>query len=257
MHPDRKAWLHGRGTSCEVVPAAPPRQWRVVLLGGPGSGKGTQAELLGAALGACALSTGDLLRATRTAPDRSPAAQAAVARMNRGELVPDETVLALLVERRGCLRCPAGLGFILDGFPRTVGQAEALERLLHAQRSDLDAVISYEVTAETLLGRLAGRQVCAGCRAVYHLPLRPPHQPGRCDRCPGLLEVRADDTAATIATRLAIHAERERPLLDFYSRRRLLVPVSAEGTPAEILARTLAATPLRNHRPAIDARTAG
>lgn len=212
-----------------------------MLLGAPGVGKGTQAELLSDALGACALSMGDVLRTARTAPQRSPAIIAAAAFMERGELVPDETVLEVLAERRGCLRCGAGLGFLLDGFPRTVAQAEALEVLLSADGATLDAVVSYELPIETIVTRLAGRRVCPGCKAIYHLDAHPPRQSGQCDQCGGALVQRADDEPQAIRTRMAAYDRSTRPLADFYRSRGLLLSIPAEGTPEEIVARTLAA----------------
>ena len=128
--PDRKAWLKAGTAHCEPPPVAQHPPWRLVLLGAPGVGKWTQAELLCARLGACNLSTGDIFRAAKAMDpaERTPALTAALDYMRRGDLVPDETVLALVAERVGCLRCESW--FLLDGFPRTVAQAEALERLL-------------------------------------------------------------------------------------------------------------------------------
>src|SRR5258708_1171557 len=131
---DRKAWLQGPETRCNLPPEPNERPRRLVLLGAPGVGKGTQAEMLCAELGACHLSTGDIFRAAKCmdACNRSPALSAALQYMRRGELVPDETVLALVSERVGCLKCEGG--FLLDGFPRTVAQAEAFEDLLTQNR---------------------------------------------------------------------------------------------------------------------------
>src|SRR6266568_751892 len=142
---DRTAWLRGAAARCRV-PAKPqklPR--RLVLLGAPGVGKGTQAELLSANLGACHLSTGDIFRAAKSLNkcERTSALTEALEHMRRGELVPDTTVLALVAERVGCLRCQGG--FLLDGFPRTVAQATALEKLLAGEKLKLDAVLSYEL----------------------------------------------------------------------------------------------------------------
>ena len=247
MHLDRKAWIMGGEARCAQVANVPRRMWRVVLLGPPGVGKGTQAELLGEALGACALSLGDVFRTARHSVLKSPAMTAALAYMERGELVPDSVVLEVLLERRGCLRCSRGLGFILDGFPRTAEQAQELERLLHAQEMTLDAVVSYELPVETVVARLAGRRFCADCRSVYHLETRLPREAGRCDRCATALEQRADDQPDVVRTRLAAHARAIDPLLDFYRKRKVLLSVSAEGTPEEILARTLASSLFAGH----------
>src|SRR6476661_7874828 len=142
---DRAAWLKGGLTCCNVGPASPAKPYRLVLLGAPGVGKGTQAELLAQHLGACHLSTGDIFRAAQIAGQdhATPAMKTALDCMKRGDLVSDETVLAIVAERSKCLRC--GGGFLLDGFPRTVAQAEALDKVLTAQNVALDAVLSYEL----------------------------------------------------------------------------------------------------------------
>jgi adenylate kinase len=248
MQPDRKRWLMGREARCSGVGKAPNRMWRLVLLGAPGVGKGMQAELLGDALSACALSMGDVFRAARSFVVPSPAIAAALSSMDRGELLPDRLVLPVLLERRGCLRCEQGHGFILDGFPRTVGQAEALERLLHAQEMLLDAAVSYELPVETIMRRLAGRRVCPACRAVYHVETHPSRQAGICDRCTVALEQRPDDQPESVRTRLAAYEQSIEPLLDFYRKRGVLVSVDATGTPQEVLARTLSSPRLAGHR---------
>jgi len=145
---DRKAWIRGETAQCEPPPKCNSQPHRLVLLGAPGVGKGTQAELLCANLGACQLSTGDIFRAAKALDpaERTPALTAALEYMRRGDLVPDETVLALVAERMGCLRCEGG--FLLDGFPRTVAQAEALEKLLAGEQLKLDAVLSYDLPLE-------------------------------------------------------------------------------------------------------------
>jgi adenylate kinase len=142
---DRTAWIKGGTAQCVVRPKKPPRAYRLVLLGPPGVGKGTQAELLSDSLGACPLSTGDVFRAAKKleAFEISPGMATALEHMRKGELVPDETVLNLVRERVKCLRCYGG--FLLDGFPRTVPQAEALDQILRGQGVKLDAVLSYEL----------------------------------------------------------------------------------------------------------------
>jgi adenylate kinase len=172
--PDRKSWLRGAAAQCEPPPKARTNPLRLVLLGAPGVGKGTQAELLSARLGACQLSTGDIFRAAKTLEpcERTPALTAALDYMRRGELVPDSTVLDLVAERVECLRC--GGGFLLDGFPRTVPQAEALERMLAKEKIGLDAVLSYELPLERVVARLSGRRTCPGCKAGFLVQARPP-----------------------------------------------------------------------------------
>jgi len=204
-------------------------------------GKGTQAEMLCTKLGACHLSTGDIFRAAKAldACDRTPALTAALQYMRRGDLVPDETVLALVAERVGCLQCQGG--FLLDGFPRTVGQAEALEALLKKHKLQLDAVVSYELPIEKVVARLSGRRTCPGCKAVFHIEARPPKIEGICDHCGGKLYQREDDRPESVRVRIDAYEKSTAPLADFYGVRRLLRSVPAEGAPEEICARTLRA----------------
>jgi adenylate kinase len=236
---DRKAWIRGGTAQCEppAKPNGAPR--RLVLLGAPGVGKGTQAELLCANLGACHLSTGDIFRAAKAldSSERTPALTAALDYMRRGDLVPDETVLALVAERVGCLRCKGG--FLLDGFPRTVAQAEALEKLLKGEKLKLNAVLSYELPLEQVVSRLSGRRTCPGCKAVFHIQARPPKVAGVCDHCGGKLYQREDDRPESIRVRMEAYERSTAPLADFYRRRKLLFPISAEGSPEEIYKRTL------------------
>ncbi len=237
---DRSAWLHGPDARCQDPPPRFPGR-RFVLLGAPGIGKGTQAALLSAAFGACHLSTGDLFRAALHGDgDRlSPAMRDALARMRRGELVPDVTVLDLVRERVECLRCRGG--FLLDGFPRTVPQATALDRMLSDEELGLDAVLSYELPEEAIVARIGGRRTCPACKSVYHVELRPPRTAGRCDACGGELVLRDDDQPAAVHVRQAAHAANTAPLLDYYGRRDLLVSVDADGSPEVVFDRTLAA----------------
>jgi adenylate kinase len=157
--------------------------------------------------------------------------------MRRGELVPDETVLALVGERLKCLRCKCG--FLLDGFPRTVPQAEALEQLLISQRVKLDAVLSYDLPLEEIVARLSGRRTCAKCKAVFHQSARPPEVEGICDHCGGELYQREDDRPESIRVRMAAYEKSTAPLIEFYRKRELLLPVKAEGSPEAIFERTL------------------
>ena len=236
---ERKAWLRGGSAQCDTHPVRHTLPCRLVLLGAPGVGKGTQAELLGAQLGACHLSTGDIFRAAKgmSNGERSPALTAALEYMRRGELVPDDTVLAVVAERMGCLRCEGG--FLLDGFPRTVAQAEALEGLLRKEHLKLDGVISYELPLEQVIARLSGRRTCPGCKAVFHIEARPPKTEGVCDHCGGLLYQREDDRPESIRVRMAAYEKSTAPLAEYYRQRNLLLPINAEGTPEEIFERTL------------------
>lgn len=236
---DRAAWLKGPDAGCSSPPQPRAHPRRFVLLGAPGVGKGTQAELLSERLGCCQLSTGDVFRSAKSVPscDRSPALNAALEAMQRGELVTDDTVLAMVEERTVCLKC--GGGFLLDGFPRTVRQAEALSRLLAREHIQLDGVISYELPLDTIVARLSGRRTCENCKAVYHVQTRPPKVGGVCDECGGRLIQREDDRPESVRVRMAAYESSTAPLVDYYRGRNLLVSVSAEGSPEAIYQRTM------------------
>jgi adenylate kinase len=238
---DRSAWLKGPSSSCLVPAQATERPWRLVLLGAPGIGKGTQAQLLCERLGTCHLSTGDVFRAAKCVAEeeRSPAMTAALEYMRRGELVPDATVLAMVTERIGCLRCKGG--FLLDGFPRTVAQAEALQNLLRRESLELDGVLDYELPIEEIVARLSGRRICANCKAVFHATALPPKVTGICDECGGELYQREDDRPESVQVRMDTYAESTTPLTEYYDRAGKLIPVSAMGSPEDILERTLVA----------------
>jgi adenylate kinase len=239
--PDRTAWLKGGEAQCLIPPNVTTRPRRLVLLGAPGVGKGTQAELLSERLGACHLSTGDIFRAAKTLDEceRTPTMTKALDYMRRGELVPDEIVMGLVAERAGCLQCKGG--FLLDGFPRTVAQAEGLEKLLTDQGVKLEAVLSYEMPLEKIVARLSGRRTCSICKAVFHVETRPPKMEGICDHCGAGLYQREDDRPESIRVRMDAYAKSTAPLVEFYRRKGILVSILAEGTPEEIFERTLAA----------------
>jgi len=236
---DRSAWLKAGTSQCEPAPEPQASPCRLVLLGAPGIGKGTQAELLSSKLGACHLSTGDIFRAAKALPpaERTPALNAAVEYMRLGELVPDKTVLEIVVERVGCLRCESG--FLLDGFPRTVPQAQALEELLKRENLKLDAVVNYELPLEKVIARLSGRRTCPNCKAVFHVVTRPTKVEGVCDNCGGKLYQREDDRPEAIRVRMEAYERSTAPLAEFYRQRGLLASIPAEGTPEEIFARTM------------------
>jgi adenylate kinase len=242
---ERNAWIRGGAAQCEPLSKAKGKAYRLVLLGAPGVGKGTQAELLCANLGACHLSTGDIFRAAKAldASERTPALTAALEYMRRGDLVPDETVLALVAERVGCLRCEGG--FLLDGFPRTVAQASALEKLLDGEKIKLDGVLSYDLPLDQVVARLSGRRTCPGCKAVFHIEARPPKVQGVCDHCGGKLYQREDDRPESIRVRMEAYEKSTAPLADFYRKRNLLVPVVADGSPEEIYQRSIQALKAR------------
>ncbi len=237
----RVAWLKGGETVCPDEPPHSPRPWRLVLLGAPGVGKGTQAELLNERLGACHLSTGDIFRAAKCQPNGglSPAMSAALQFMKRGELVPDDTVLQIIRERSRCLRC--GGGFLLDGFPRTVAQAEALQTTLKELGVKLDAVLSYELAREEIIARISGRRTCANCKAIYHLEARPPKVAGICDACGGPLTQREDDRPEAVRVRLEAYEKSTAPLAEYYRQRGLLVPIAVGSVPEVTFERTMTA----------------
>jgi adenylate kinase len=242
---DRNAWLKGGSAECSVPPEGRDNPHRLVLLGAPGVGKGTQAELLAQNLGACHLSTGDIFRGAKSLDpcERSTTMSSALTYMVRGALVPDEIVLGLVAERSKCLRCRGG--FLLDGFPRTVAQAEALDQLLESNGVGLEAVLSYDLPLERIVSRLSGRRTCSQCKAVYHVETRPPQMEGVCNTCGGALLQREDDRPESIRVRMQAYEESTAPLAAFYRNRGLLVSVSAEGTPEEIFQRTLEALKAR------------
>jgi len=237
--PSRATWLKGPSARCEIIPNGQFQPWRIILLGAPGVGKGTQADLLNQRLLACHLSTGDVFRAaaTRRDDEQTPAMKEAVLHMRRGELVPDTTVWEMVRERGECLHCAGG--FILDGFPRTLAQAVSLKQFLDKDGLSLTAVISYELPANEIVARLGGRRTCEKCKAVYHIAERPSKMQGLCDRCDGKLFQREDDRPESIRVRLEAYERSTAPLIEFYGKAALLVQVSAAGTPEEIYDRTL------------------
>jgi adenylate kinase len=237
--PDRTAWLKGGGAQCLTGPRKPlGKAWRIVLLGAPGVGKGTQAELLCERLGTCHLSTGDVFRSAKGCGtgDISTSMQQALTFMRRGALVPDETVLGLVRERLRCLGCSGG--FLLDGFPRTVAQAEALEKLLQSEHVELTAVFNYDLAIDKIVARISGRRTCSNCKAVYHVTTLPPKAAGVCDHCGGSLFQREDDRPESVEVRMQAYQKSTRPLIDFYEKRGLLVTIPADGSPEEIYHRT-------------------
>ena len=239
---DRAAWIKGGSTLCSNPPCAQPdRVWRLVLLGPPGVGKGTQAVLMHKRLGACHLSTGDVFRAAKSLPDgeRSPALNEALEYMRLGKLVSDEIVLDVIRERVNCLRCPSG--FLLDGFPRTVAQAEALEKLLLKEKLTLSAALNFELPLDEILARIGGRRTCSGCKAVFHVLNLPPKVEGVCDFCGAKLFQREDDRPESVRVRMKAYEKSTRPLIDFYRKRGLLVSVTMGKIPEETYKRTMKA----------------
>ena len=211
---------------------------RLVLLGAPGSGKGTQAQRLQGRRDVPQVSTGDLLREAVAAG--TELGRAAKAVMDAGQLVDDRTMLGIIRERLA--KPDARRGFILDGFPRTIVQADGLAELLAEIGQPLDAVVLFDIDPEVLLARLAGRRSCRRCGRVFHVVSNPPAPSDRCvDGGPHDLFQRPDDNEATVRERLAVYRERTRPLIDYYARKGLLRRIDADGSLEEVDARLEAA----------------
>ncbi len=191
---------------------------RIVLLGPPGSGKGTQASALVAREGIPHIASGDLLRAN--VRDETELGRRAKPYMDRGELVPDELILDMMAERLS--QPDAQEGYVLDGFPRTVAQAEALTQRLETLGAQLDAVIYLEVPEKEILRRLSGRRTCPNCHAVYHVNTLPPKKEGVCDKCGTTLVQRDDEKPEVIQKRLEVYEAQTEPLLEHYRKQGLL-----------------------------------
>ena len=203
---------------------------RVIFLGAPGAGKGTQARRLAAGSGVPQVATGDMLR--EAVAEGTPLGREAKHYMDSGALVPDDVVIGLVDERLA--RSDAGAGYVLDGFPRTVAQAEALDALLRGRRQELDRVIFFDVSRDELIRRLTGRRICRKCGTAFHLVSAPPKVAGRCDQCGGDLYQREDDAEATVTRRLDVYQTETAPLLDYYRQRGLLARVAGEGPVEEV-----------------------
>jgi len=208
------------------VAATTRRGWEmiVVLMGPPGAGKGTQAKAICAELQIVHLSTGDLFR--EAVREGTPLGLEAQTYMNRGELVPDAVTVAMLLERLD--RPDASNGALLDGFPRTLPQAEALEEALRARGSRVDLAIYLAVPREVLLSRLSGRWMCRDCSATYHESFNPPTVAEQCDRCGGELFQRPDDRRETAEHRLDVYMEQTVPVIEYYRRKGILVEVNGD-----------------------------
>ena len=204
----------------------------LILLGAPGAGKGTQAEILCKKLGIPSISTGNILRAA--IKDGTPTGLKAKSYMDAGQLVPDEVIIGIIGERLAQSDCAKG--YILDGVPRTIGQAEAMEKA----GIKIDAVVAIEISEEEILRRMSGRRVCEACGASYNMEAIPPKVEGICDNCGGKLIQRKDDTPETVRERLKVYHKETAPLVDFYDQRgvlkRVAVENSKEATNAKILA---------------------
>ncbi|WP_100486430.1 adenylate kinase [Sporolactobacillus pectinivorans] len=196
----------------------------LILMGLPGAGKGTQAERIVDQFGFPHISTGDMFR--QAIKDGTELGKKAKSFMDRGGLVPDEVTIGIVRERLGKDDCKEG--FLLDGFPRTVLQAEALDAILAENNGEIDAVLYIDVNPENLLNRLTGRRVCANCGATYHLVYNPPKKEGVCDKCGGPLIQRADDRKETVHERLQVNIKQQQPLVSFYEKKHVLKKINGE-----------------------------
>jgi adenylate kinase len=208
----------------------------LILLGPPGAGKGTQAKKMVDVYGIPQISTGDMLR--EAVKNQTQLGMEAKKFMDAGQLVPDEVVIGLVKERM--TKPDTDKGFMLDGFPRTVPQAEELDKVLADLNKPIDHVISIEVANEELMGRLTGRRTCKACGAGFHVIFDPPKEEGKCDKCGGELYQRDDDNEATVSNRLKVYDSSTKPLIDYYQGKGLLRPVDGVGAIDDIFGRVKA-----------------
>ena len=219
---------------------------RIVLMGPPGAGKGTQAPRLAEKINAPHVSTGDMLRAETAAG--TELGLMAKKFMDAGDLVPDQVMIDMIAARMAPdgpggddSKADAGAGIILDGFPRTVAQAEALDDALQATGGAIDVAIMLDVERDQLVRRLAGRATCANCKAPYHLTLSPPAKEGACDECGGELVQRPDDKPEAVRHRLHVYDEQTAPVLEYYRAKGKLTVIDGAGAPDEVFNLLLAA----------------
>ena len=202
----------------------------LILLGPPGAGKGTQAKLLAERYHAVHISTGDIFRAA--IKDGTALGLKAKSFLDSGGLVPDEIVIGIVTDRLSRGDCREG--FLLDGFPRTLPQADALDHYLKEQGRPLTVVLDLEVPSDLLLRRLTGRRICRHCGTPYHMETKPPVHPGRCDQCQGEVYQRDDDKPETVAERLRVYAEQTQPLIEYYGQQGALIAINATGSIKEV-----------------------
>ncbi len=202
----------------------------LILLGPPGAGKGTQAQLMVDRYHIPQISTGDILRAA--VKGKTPLGVKAKGFMNQGKLVPDELVIGIIEERLKAADCHPG--FILDGFPRTIAQAEALQPILSKMGRSIDHVVNIEVEDEELVRRLTGRRTCKNCGAMFHIVFHAPKREGICDRCGGTLYQREDDKEETIRTRLKEYQKQTAPLIQYYQQKKTLRSIQGVGGQEQI-----------------------
>ena len=197
---------------------------KIIMLGAPGAGKGTQAKKIAAKYSIPHISTGDIFRAN--IKNNTELGQKAKTYMDKGELVPDELVVDLIMDRFKEADCANG--YVLDGFPRTIPQAEALDKALNAQGEAVDFAINVEVPDENIINRMSGRRACVSCGATYHIQFNPTKVEGVCDACGEKLILRDDDKPETVKNRLSVYHEQTQPLIDYYAKKNVLAEV--DGT---------------------------
>lgn len=202
----------------------------IIFMGPPGAGKGTQAERIVKDFSIPHISTGDMFRAA--IKNNTPLGREAKSYMDQGKLVPDDVTVGIVRERLS--QPDTEKGALLDGFPRTVAQAEAFARMVQELGRKIDYVINLQVDREQLLARLTGRRVCKSCGATYHVAFHPPTHEGICDECGGELYQRADDTEETVATRLDVYFEQTAPLLNYYANQGVLHTINGEAEIDEV-----------------------
>jgi len=197
---------------------------KIIMLGAPGAGKGTQAKMIAAKYDIPHISTGDIFRAN--IKNGTELGAKAKEYMDKGLLVPDELVVDLVIDRFKEPDCEKG--YVLDGFPRTIPQAEALDKALTAIGENVDYAINVEVPDENIVNRMGGRRACVGCGATYHIVYSPTKEEGKCDTCGGELIIRDDDKPETVQNRLSVYHEQTQPLIDYYTNKGIIAEV--DGT---------------------------
>jgi adenylate kinase len=203
---------------------------RLIIFGPPGAGKGTQASRISSRHGLLHISTGDMLRAA--VREGSQLGRLAKSYMDKGELVPDDVVIGIIKDR--IMKADSKDGFMLDGFPRTIPQAQALDKMLGEEGLKIGAVISIEVDDEEVVKRISGRRVCEKCGAMYHIIFDPPKNSGYCDKCDGKLYQRDDDSEDVVRNRLRVYRKQTEPLKEYYEKTGILKGVRGRGTVEEV-----------------------
>jgi adenylate kinase len=210
----------------------------IVMLGAPGAGKGTQARMLSETLGVPQVSSGDIFR--ENLKNQTPLGLLAKTFMDSGQLVPDDVTIKMVMDRLSRPDCASGV--VLDGFPRTLAQADALNKALQAQGMGIGLVPLLEVADEAVINRLAGRRVCRDCQAMYHVAFNPPAVANKCDKCGGELYRRADDEPETVRNRLFVYYKQTAPLIGYYFAHGVLIGLDGDRAIEEVQAELLAVT---------------